>query len=50
MNSENLSEITEWLNTQSSTIQFGEIAITCIMHEGKLKRVIKTVTESELKN
>jgi len=50
MNTDNLNEITEWLNSQTSNLRFGEIAITCIMHEGKLKRVIKTVTESELKN
>lgn len=50
MKTDQLKEVSNWLNSQVSVMQYGEIAITCVIHEGRLKRIVKTVSESELKN
>jgi len=50
MNPEEIKKLTDWLQTQSKSLPYGELSINCIFHNGKLKRVIKTVSESELQN
>ncbi|HPF07778.1 MAG TPA: hypothetical protein P5120_17220 [Spirochaetota bacterium] len=48
MSDDELKEILTWLREQTDKIEYGEISVTCIIHAGKVKRLIKTLTENEL--
>jgi hypothetical protein len=42
-----LNEPLRWLEKEALTMQFGVIALSVIIHAGKIKRVEKTITQKE---
>lgn len=47
MNNPGLDKATAWLETQLKNVAFGEISITLVVHNGEIRRVVKTISESE---
>jgi len=44
----NIQSIINWLQENISQINYGEVSVTFFIHAGRVKRLIKTVNESEL--
>ncbi len=45
-----ITEVTTWLRDKSTLFPFSEIDIRLIVHEGKIKRIERTVVEKLLEN
>ncbi len=43
-----LKEILAWFRERKANIEYGEISVTCMIHAGKVRRTIKTLSESNI--
>lgn len=40
-------KLVEWLSNVSATLLYGEVNVKLIVHDGQVRRVVKTVVKSE---
>ncbi len=39
-------DIDKWIHTRAGNIKYGEITVTLVIHDGRIHRMIRSVSES----
>jgi hypothetical protein len=45
--SETVDKAAAWLESQVRDLRFGEVTVKLVLHEGRVSRIEKTITEKE---